>query len=83
MATPDKIILIHPKCPKCGRDLTEGPHGGMSVNVYCSNEQCGYAANVIPMPDNTAEVIDDIHKPPADVIKKMGYDKPINHWRDL
>jgi hypothetical protein len=37
-----------PVCPDCGAGLLEGPHGGLSVNVYCSNDKtCGSRFNVM------------------------------------
>jgi hypothetical protein len=33
-------------CPDCGTDdLQEGPHGGLSVNYQCPNEECGSRFN--------------------------------------
>lgn len=49
-------------CPDCGSPLTEGPHGGMSVNWYCINVRCGSRFNdtgpfgverIDPMPNAT------------------------------
>ena len=36
------------QCIYCGAGLLEGPHGGMSVNYYCKNdEHCGARYNVM------------------------------------
>ena len=39
-------------CPDClGDKFYDGPHGGMSVNVYCANEACGARFNIAVMDD--------------------------------
>ena len=43
------------KCPDCGGDLLEGPHGGMSVNVKC--EKCDSRFNVCMVKGTFAERI--------------------------
>lgn len=37
------------KCPDCGAALREGPHGGLSVNWYCTAANCGSGFNVMPV----------------------------------
>ena len=32
-------------CPDCTLPLTEGPHGGLSVNWWCHNTACGSGFN--------------------------------------
>jgi hypothetical protein len=32
-------------CPDCSAPLEEGPHGGLSVNMYCSRAACGSRFN--------------------------------------
>lgn len=43
-----EYIWEHVKCPDCHGDLLEGPHGGSSINVKCSNPLCGHEFNVPP-----------------------------------
>ena len=38
-------ISFLPHCPDCGDQLMEGPHGGLSINVYCINDACGSRFN--------------------------------------
>lgn len=42
--------ILQKRCPDCGKspvELYEGPSGGMSTNVFCSN--CGHGYNITPM----------------------------------
>jgi hypothetical protein len=35
------------KCPFCGgTEITEGPGGGASQNLFCANEECGAGFNI-------------------------------------
>jgi len=43
-----EYIWENSKCPDCHGDLMEGPRGGVSVNVKCSNPLCGHEFNVPP-----------------------------------
>lgn len=46
--TDDEVArLIAGHCPDCeGDKLIEGPHGGLSINVYCGNDvSCGSKFN--------------------------------------
>ena len=43
MIDPEKLAV---KCPDCGNNLKEGPHGGVAVNGYCSS--CGAKFNLCP-----------------------------------
>lgn len=45
-ARADKVVRGG-VCPDCGAVLTEGPHGGLSVNWYCSGPACGSRFNVM------------------------------------
>jgi hypothetical protein len=39
--------ILRGECPDCqGKEWYEGPHGGMSVNWYCGNEDCGSGFSV-------------------------------------
>ena len=39
-----KSVAAH-TCPDCKEPLIEGPHGGLSINYWCSNPQCGSGFN--------------------------------------
>lgn len=41
-----KHISEHATCPYCGSDLYDGPEGGLSINVLCSNKDCRARFNV-------------------------------------
>jgi hypothetical protein len=44
----EAAIVYKSTCPDCGHHpLAEGPHGGLSVNVYCHNEECGSCFNMM------------------------------------
>lgn len=47
LTTDEHRLFADGKCPDCGAEgLLEGPHGGMSINVYCPNESgCGSRFN--------------------------------------
>ncbi len=40
-------VFYGDQCPDCFADLTEGPHGGLSVNYYCSRASCGSQFNAM------------------------------------
>lgn len=42
----EESLIRDGNCPDCAGDLVEGPHGGLSVNWYCSNKYCGSRFNV-------------------------------------
>lgn len=58
-------------CPDCGiKNLAEGPHGGLSINYYCCNVECGSRFN--DMTSFGVERITDAH--PVKVVQaKNGY----------
>lgn len=37
------------ECPACGKELCGGPSGGMAQNVVCSDADCGWRINTIPI----------------------------------
>lgn len=41
----EKDIFRAGRCPDCTSSLIEGPHGGLSVNWYCTHERCGSRFN--------------------------------------
>jgi len=47
--TPDELSFIsrsNGRCPDCYfGELIEGPHGGLSINMYCANPDCGSRFN--------------------------------------
>jgi len=46
--TADEVARFHAGCcPDCGAEgLLEGPHGGLSINVYCGDDAgCGSRFN--------------------------------------
>jgi hypothetical protein len=79
--TDDELAFIvesakagQPACPDCGRaPLLEGPSGGLSVNVYCGNDECGSRFN--DMGAFGWERITDAspNRPPEDGLKEGPY----------
>lgn len=50
LSLDEQRILARAECPFCGRrELYEGPHGGLAVNVYCGG--CGAGFNLGPVFD--------------------------------
>jgi len=45
LAPPETVIFLMHKCPDCGAEIVEGPHGGMSVNYICIGLGCGSRFN--------------------------------------
>lgn len=41
----ERAIFCTGQCPDCFGPLTEGPHGGLSVNVLCTTPSCGSKFN--------------------------------------
>lgn len=45
-----QVVVIEGRCPECEEHgFLEGPHGGISVNVYCKNRLCRAGFNVTPL----------------------------------
>lgn len=51
LTTAEWDALAHDRCPFCGRsNFIEGPHGGLSVNIFCAHPPCEAGFNVSPIP---------------------------------
>lgn len=56
-----RFIEERMQCPDCEiGDLMEGPHGGMAVNCYCSNKDCGSKFNLTFLDSKTLLFADRI-----------------------
>lgn len=61
-------------CPDCGhKGLLEGPHGGLSVNYYCGDqEKCGSRFNVMG-PFGIERITDASPKKPIPIEQRTPY----------
>lgn len=46
LTTKEISALNRNRCPDCSSQLMEGPHGGGSINHYCSQSGCGSKFNL-------------------------------------